>query len=234
MSIKKVFDGEIDEEVHADFLKFGRGNYSDKFLLEGKKQAKKWAVKTGPEYVNFLVKRSLEKARGEVSVKGIIISTMDLKDEVGFDIVKAGNFQGIRKLTINTTAETSAILDLMEKYPRAFFALSFSGEDFVLKVKAKAPKSGKPGKDTGEGPKADFCTLKTTDKSLVEELFFRIGEFSECKISHTIEIKDVIYPSSMDSLKPTEIREQSKKKGTVIRKAIVDGEEKISEADFVA
>jgi len=233
MSIKKVFENAIDEEVHADFLKFGRGSYHDKFLLEGKKQAKKWGVKTGPEYVNFLVKRFLEKVEGEVAVKGIIVSTLDLKEEVSFDIVKAGNFQGIRKLTINTTTNAPNILDLMEKYPRVFFALSFAGEDFNLKVKAKAPKSGKPGKE-GEGIKADFCTLKTTDKQIVDELFFGVGDFKEVFITHTIEIKDIIYPSNVDSLKPAEIREQSKKKGTIIRKAMVDGEENVSEADFVA
>jgi hypothetical protein len=124
MTIKKVFDGAVDEHVHSDFLKFGRGSYYDKFLLEGKKQPKKWGIKAGPEYVNFLVKKFLKKIIGEVSVKGIIVSTFDLRGKVSFEIVKAGNFQGIRKLTINTTTNASNILDLMEKYPRAFFALS--------------------------------------------------------------------------------------------------------------
>ena len=92
MTIKKVFDGAVDEHVHADFLKFGRGAYHDKFLLEGKKQPKKWGIKTGPEYVNFLVSKFLKKVDGEIALKAIIVSTFQLTDEVNFEIVKAGNF----------------------------------------------------------------------------------------------------------------------------------------------
>ena len=61
MVVKKIFDGVFDEEVHLSFLKFGRGEYKNKFLLEGKKQKSKWAIKTGAEFANFLVRKCLEK-----------------------------------------------------------------------------------------------------------------------------------------------------------------------------
>jgi len=234
MVMKKIFDGVFDDEVHSAFLKFGRGEYSNKYLLNGKRQASKWAIKTGAEDVNFLVRKCLGKSgEAAIAIKGIIVSTMDLRDEIEFDIVKAGNFQGIRKLQVNTEIEPAKILAMMEKYPRAFFALSFSGDDFVLKVKAKAPKNAKPGKDS-EGPKAEFCSLKTKDKSIVDELFFRVGDFKEVSVNHAINVESIVYPDNMDDLKPTEIREQSKRKGKIIRKVIVDGVEKISEASFVA
>ena len=37
MVVKKIFDGVSDDEVHSDFLKFGRGEYKNKYLLEGKR-----------------------------------------------------------------------------------------------------------------------------------------------------------------------------------------------------
>jgi len=43
--------------VHLAFLRFGRGQYKNKYLLEGKRQAKKWAIKTGFEYSNFLIRK---------------------------------------------------------------------------------------------------------------------------------------------------------------------------------
>jgi len=233
--MKKIFDGVFDDEVHSAFLKFGRGEYSDKYLLNGKRQASKWAIKTGAEDVNFLVRKCLEKSgEAAISIKGIIVSTMDLRDEIEFDIVKAGNFQGIRKLQVNTEIEPAKILAMMEKYPRAFFALSFSGEDFVLKVKAKAPKSGKAGKKSEDGLVADFCSLKTKDKSIVDELFFRIGDFKEVSVNHKINVESIVYPDNLNDLKPAEVRAQSKRKGKIIRKVIVDGVEKVSEASFVA
>lgn len=234
MIIKKIFDGVFDEEVHVAFLKFGRGEYKDKYLIEGKKQAKNWAVKTGAEYANFLVRKCLESIKGEVKVDGVIVSTLDLKDEIGFELKKVSNFQGVRKHVVSTEVKPEEIFELMDKYPKAFFALSFKGDDFVLKVKAKAPTSGKPGKEKEDGPQADFCSLKTGDENIVSELFFDAGSFDKIKIKHEILVNDIVYPADMANMKPAEIREQAKRKGVL--KRVVDADGKVSEnsAEFVA
>lgn len=234
MIIRKIFDGQFDEDVHNDFLKFGRGIYENKYMLEGKKQAKKWAIKSSAEYANFLVRRCLEKTPGEVSLTGVIVSTLDLKDEIPFEVQKVSNFQGVKKNVIKTSTQSSEVIDLMNKYPKVFFALSFSGPDFVLKIKAKAPTSGKPGKEKEDGPSIDFCSLKTQDYDLIKELFFKEGEFNEISVKHTIEVKDIVYPKNISELKPAEIRKQAKRKGTLKRISMVDGKEIVSQADFVA
>ena len=231
--MKKIFEAVSDEEVHTSFLKFGRGEHKNKYLIEGKKQAKKWAIKAGAEYANLLVRKCLEKINGTVSVKGVIVSTLDLRGEIKFEVKKVSNFQGVRSNIIDCEVESPQILDLMDKYPKVFFALSFKGKDFVLKIKPKRPKSEKKGKDD-ERPIADFCSLKTEDKSLVNDLFFGVQDFKEVFINHTINVTDIVYPKDVENLKPTEIRELAKKKGVVIRKVNADGIEKTSEAEFVA
>ncbi|MCK5321064.1 hypothetical protein KAJ38_00640 [Candidatus Pacearchaeota archaeon] len=232
MTMKKIFEGVFDEEVHTNFLKFGRGDHKNKYLIEGKRQAKKWAIKAGAEYANFLVRRCLEKINGSVNIKGVIVSTSDLRNEIDFEIKKVSNFQGVRKHIIDTEIKSSQILDLMVKYPRVFFALSFKGDGFVLKIKPKGPKTEKKGKD-GEAPVVDFCSLKTENKEIIKELFFSVGDFQEVYINHTINITDIIYPTNVENLKPTEIRELAKKKGILIRNVNADGIEKTSEAEFV-
>ena len=233
MIMNKIFDGACDDEVHVAFLKFGRGEYKNKYLLEGKRQAKKWSIKAGAEYANLLVRKCLEKVGESVEVKGVIVSTLDLRDEFKFEIVKAGNFQGVRKFQIDCEIEPSEIFELMDKYPKAFFALSFKGDDFVLKIKAKAPVSGKPGKGGGK-PVVDFCSLKTSNKGIVDELFFGVGEFGEVWVGHTISVTDIVYPADMDSLKPSEVRELAKRKGVIKRVVLRDGVEVVSSAGFVA
>ena len=234
MIIKKIFGGVFDEEVHVGFLKFGKGVYRDKFLLEGKRQAKNWAVKAGSEYANFLVRRCLEKVGDVASVKGVIVSTLDLRDEIKFDLKKVANFQGVRKHVVDGEVDCEEIFALMDKYPKAFFALTFKGNDFVLKIKPKAPTSGKPGKEKEGGLVPDFCTLKTEDKGILDELFFGVSEFTKVNVSHEIDVTDIVYPADMESLKPAEIREMAKRKGVLKRKVVVDGEEKVSEAEFAA
>jgi len=234
--INKIFNKKIDEEVHSDFLKFGRGEYKDKYLVEGKKQKDAWAIKTGAEFANFLVRKCLEKAEGNLDMKGIIVSTLNLgnEEEIGFEIKKRSNFQGIKKLEVDTSIDPKIILDLMDKHPKVFFALSFKTPAYELKIKPKAPKSGKPGKKDEEGPKADFCTLKTSDTRIIDDLFFDNKEFKEIKIRHTIKITGIDYPKDVSSLKPEEIREKSKRKGVIVREIEADGQKSTSEAEFFA
>ena len=75
--------------------------------------------------------------------------------------------------------------------------------------------------------------MKTGDKTIVDELFFNVGDFLGVFISHIINITDIIYPTDIENLKPAEIRELAKRKGTIKRKVNVDGIEKTSEASFV-
>ena len=230
-AIRKIFSGKVDDEVHSDFLKFSRGVFENRYLLEGKKQKDKWSVKTSAEFVNFLVRRCLEKISGKVKVTGAIICTFSLQGKIEFERVK--QFAGVKQHLINAEMESAQILKLMNEYPRAFYALSFSTGDCELKIKAKAPKSAKPGtktKEDDEGPRPDFCSMKTTDKSIIEDLFFDFPNFTEIKVNHTLEIKEIEIPNIKD---PVEMRAKSKRKGVVKRFAEVDGQKKISEMSFV-
>ena len=233
MIIKNIFDGDFDDELHVAFLKFGRGVYKNKYLINGKRQAKNWAVKTGAEYANFLVRKCLDGIES-VSVKGVIVSTLDLRDEISFDLKKVSNFQGVRKHVVDSEVSSEEIFALMDKYPKAFFALSFKGDGFVLKIKPKAPTSGKPGKEKEGGPVPDFCTLKTNDEKIIRELFFDVDKFEKVSVSHEIDVTDIVYPDNMESLKPAEIREMAKRKGVLKRVVDVDGDVRESSAEFVA
>lgn len=234
MIIKKIFDKKIDEEVHSDFLKFGKGEYLDKYLIDAKKQKDKWTIKTGPEFANYFIRKLLENHTGLVKMKGVIITTLKLDDEIGFPIKKVGNFQGVRKIEIDSEVSPIEIINLMNKYPRVFFALSFSVEGNELKIKAKAPKSGKPSTGGDKGSKADFCTIKTSNDKIIQEMFFDFPSFNVISIRHTINISDIIYPNDVASLKPEEVRLQSKKKGILTRTTLIDGRTEISRVDFIA
>ena len=234
--IKKIFLGKAengDGEVHSAFIKFGRGIFEDRYLIEGKRQKDKWAIKTSAEFANFFVKRCLENVEGEVEMKGIIVSTFDLRDKIDFEIEKVKNYMGIKQIVINTVVEASKIISLMDEFPRAFFALSFKTNDCELKIKAKPPKSAKPASKGEAGPKANFCSLKTPNQDIINDLFFDFPNFKEIKINHTITIEKINLPKGEEN--PVKIRELSEREGIVKRIAIVDGgNEVIEEKEFIA
>ena len=228
--LKKIFEGKNDESVHDEFIKFGRGKFENKYLIEGKKQKNKWSIKTGPEFANFFVRECLSGVSGEIEIKGVIVCTFDLRNEIKFNIERIKQFAGVKQYVINTKANPSDIVGLIDKYPRAFYALSFSTPSNVLKIKAKAAKNSKPSTKEEDKPKANFCSLKTLDKNIINELFFDFPDFNDIKIKHTIIIDSVILPQGVDD--PVKIRELAKKKGKIIREANVDGRVESKEKEF--
>ena len=230
--LKILFNGNKSSDTHNEFIKFGRGRYENKYLLYGKKQKDKWSMKTSAEFANYLVRKCLEKSSEKIEMKGIILSTFDLTKEIEFEFEDIKKYMGIQQLIINGSVDKNKLLKLMEKYPRVFYGLSFSGNSFELKIKAKAPKSGKPAASGEKEAMPDFCSLKTNDKTIVDELFFDHPNFEEIKVNHIILIDEVIIPKGVSN--PTEIREKSERKGKIIRKINADGKQLEKEANFLA
>lgn len=235
-TIRKIFSGISDEAVHNEFIKFGRGEFNNKYVIEAKKQKNNYSIKTSAEFANFLVKKGMEKAMNEgatdVNAIGVIISTFDLTKDIKFQIENVKKYLGVNKLIINAAVKPMDLIELMDKYPRVFYALSFSFDDYELKVKPKPPKSPKPNALGEKKSEANFCSLKTSNQEIISELFFDLPQFSYASITHKIIINDIIMPK--DEKDPVKIRELAKRKGVLIREIIADGKKTTAEKDFLA
>src|SRR3989344_1948801 len=231
--IKKIFDNQIDNSVHLQFQKFSRGEFKNRALIEAKKSKTGYKIKTSAEFANELV-WAMAKKLGErkTNVTGAIISTSDLKNEIKFKEIK--QFQGVKRYLIDSEMSGREIFELLEKFPKTFFALSFSiGED-VLKIKPKSPKSGKPGKEVEE-IKIDFCSLKTSDAEIGKKFVFEKPDFNRAIIKHIFLIEKIEIPEELKNSKDfAKIREKSKRVGRIIREAEIDGEKIKSEKEFSA
>lgn len=229
--IKKIFDGRIDDSVRLQFQKFGKGEYRDRALIEVKKSGNKHHIKTSSEFANELVKITAEKlGEKKTNVSGAVVSTSDLKNELKYKEIK--QFQGVKRYLIDGEMSGKEILGLLEKFPKTFFALSFSFDNEVLKIKPKAPKSGKPGKDD-DLPKAGFCSLKTNDQNTAKSFVFEKGDFSRANVGHNFFVTSLEIPEELKKSSDfAKMREESKRIGKVVRKAIIDGKEIISEKEF--
>lgn len=233
--IKKIVDGSVDELVHLQFQKFSKGEFKDRAVIEAKKTARNWAIKTSAEFATDLVLIvANEVGEEKVEVTGAIVSTVNLKEIDEFKDILASaevkQFQGVKRFILKQEMSGNEIKSIIDAFPKAFFGLTFNSEKSKLKIKAKAPKSGKPGKGD-EAPKADFCSLKTENPEIAKEFIFE-GNFKVAKVNHVFVINEIIFPEGEKDY--SKIRELAKRKGTIIRKSELDGKEAVKEIAFEA
>jgi len=228
--IKKIFQNTSDESVHLQFQKFGKGEFRNRALISAKKSGSGYTISTTSEFANELVREIAEKlANNKTRVTGAIVSTNDLKKELDFKEIK--QFQGVKRYLIDDEFSGEEIISLLDKFPKAFFALSFEAENSKLKIKPKAPKSAKP-KNKEEKPKPNFCKIITTDKTLADDFVFEVPNFKKAEISHNLVITDIIKPEGETDY--SRIRELAKRKGKLLREAEIDGKKFKSEKEFEA
>lgn len=232
--IKKVFDGEIDESVHGQFQKFSRGEFRDRAIIKVKKSGEKYTISTTSEFANEFVRIVAEKLGDEkTNVTGAMISTSDLGKEIDFSTRK--QFMGIKQYGIAKEMSGNEIIKLLEKFPKVFFALTFnSGKGDILKIKAKAPKSAKP-KNKDEAPAPDFCKFITNDEKIARDFVFEKSDFKLAEIFHDFIIESIVVPDELKNEKDfAVVREKSLRKGKIIRRTIIDGNETRKEVEFAA
>ena len=147
-------------------------------------------------------------------------------EEIDFELAGMKQFAGVKTFLIDTELSKNQIQGLFDKFQSALILLSFSTEKGTLKTKVKNPKSAKTkDNEDGEEPKADFCSFKTKDESIVKDLAFDVNkDYKKVFIKHTFEIDDLEIPKEYlnDFVKA---RLHAIRKGKLIRQVNIDGEQ---------
>lgn len=217
--IKKIFSNQIDEEVHKQFIRFGKGTYENKALIEVNK-GKSLKIKTSFEFVNEFVRFLAGTIEEKTNIIGVISGAKDLRGEIQFEYQDFKQAIGVKKIVLDNELSKDQIVPLMEKNPTTFFLLSFKTDYGELKSKTNPPKSGKSSE---KEPKADFCTFQTNNLDFAKEFVFEKEDFKKAKIKHTYIIDELVIPlECKDDFKKA--RELAKRKGKIIRELDIDGE----------
>lgn len=229
--IKKVVKGEVDESVHRQFTRFGKGVYGGRFLLSLWK-TKKIKIKTSFEFTNDLV--ALCSEFGNCKASGIVFSKQDISN-----VMKENNIEGNSESKKGGVYFQSDIfsqelsgeqLKELEKNSYSIL-LDLEGEGFKLKIKKKLPKPGKnENKIDGR-----FCQLEVDQKfysKIKEDLFWDLPDAKKINIKHKIIVENIIMPEGEKDF--AKIRELAKRKGKIIREAEIDEQKITKEYEFEA
>ncbi len=229
--IKKIFNKEIDEKVHLQFIRFGRGEYKKRFLLNLWK-TKKIKVKTSFEFANDLVRLCSEF--GDCKASGIVLSKKNISEIMsensikGNPEIKKGGLYYQNNLDNQEIKKEQLIKLEKESY---FTLLDLEGDGFQLKIKKKLPKPGKSENKIDN----KFCQLEADEKyysKIKEDFFWDIPETKKAEIKHEIFVEKIIMPEGVKDF--ARIREESKRKGKIIRNVRIDGKEIMKETEFIA
>ena len=228
--IHKLCEGVSDELTHLQFEKYSRGLFKNKAIVQAKNSKGNYSFVTTSEYASEFVRACAEElGNSTANVEGVIISTKELPAHIKHSGIS--QFMGVKKYSIAGEFSGSQLISICDSVPRAFVALSFKTAESELKIKPKAPKSSKPS-NSEDGPKVDFCKLKTTNHEFAKKLFFDIGEFKTAEARHDFDIKDIEVPT--DEKDPIKMREKAIRKGILVRKLTIDDKKEVKEFNFSA
>jgi len=211
--IKKIVDGKIDEGVHRKFIRFGKGEYEKRFLISFTK-TNKVKVKASFEFANDFVE--FVKENKDVEFSGKVLMKERINGKEGRK--KAGSF--VYEIS------GSSLKEFENAY---YYLLDANAGDIVLKIKKSLPKPG------GGKINDKFCLLEVDLKywpKIKETFFWDLPEAKKAKIEHDIVITDIEIPKHEEDA--AAMREKAVRKGKVIRKIDVNGQEIIKEIEFAA
>jgi len=215
--IKKIFEGNVDDSVHMQFVRFGKGNFEGRAAAGFRKTAGKVKIGTSYEYANDMA-RIVSKLKN-IKFSGIALS----KEQLPFEGRKKGeltvyNFQG-------DSGDISKILD------KTYFTLvDAEDSEIKLKMKKKLPKPGKSGEAKSN---TKFCQLEISEKywPAVKNFFFwDFPDINKGQVSHCYSITEIILPKDEKDFE--RIRIMAKRKGKIFRKIETD-KLTIKEAEMV-
>ncbi|MCL6500875.1 MAG: hypothetical protein K6T16_02475 [Candidatus Pacearchaeota archaeon] len=226
MFIKKIFENKIDESVHKQFVRFGKGTYEKRAVMNIAKRPSSLRISTTFEYAIDLIIFVTSLAT-TVRVSGIILNKVQIPG------LEAKKKAGLFVHDINKEMPAEALRKLVGS---SYFALlDCSGQGIELKMKKKLPKPGKSGELKVDDK---FCQLEIAQRFWApfwkDFCFDMPAEFKKARVEHTYHIKEIVIPKELEKEKDFEkIRLGAKRKGVLVRKIIVDGNESIKEKEMV-
>jgi hypothetical protein len=226
MFIKKIWENKQDDSVHKQFVRFSKGTYAQRAVINARKTPQSLKISSTFELANDFVD-FVSSLAASLKVSGLVLSKEKLELE------NERKKSGIYEYEIEKTINSQELKKILEK---CYFCLvDCEAQGILLKIKRRLPRPGK-GPDAKVNDK--FCSLELANQyetQFNKEFLFDIPTYKKVKIGHTYEITEIVMPKELAKEKNFEkLRILAKRKGKIIRKTIVDGKENVKEKEFEA
>ncbi len=228
MFIKKIFENKLDDSVHKQFVRFGKGTYLGRAVTKITRQPEKIKIGTSFELATEMAEFCSSLAQ-HLKCSGIILIKEKIPELEKYPRSKK---LGLLQYEVDDQLD-SIILKKVLQNPLTYCALlDIEGPGISLKSKKKLPKPGKSG-DLKIDDK--FCVLELDIKfwpQVKTEFCWDMPEFKKALALHTFFITDIVMPKGEKDFE--KLRLMAKRKGKLQRKVTLDGKDIIKEKDFEA
>ena len=167
--IKKIFENNVDDQVHRQFTRFGKGNFENRALVKIKKLKDKFTINTSYDFSYDLV-RIFSDLIEEVDISGKLIKKRKKQD-------------------INEKVNSERLKELLEENDHCL--LDMTSGDYTLKCKKSLPKPG------GKTLNPKFCSACLPLEKLNDFAFDVKENFKTLEMSHTYIITELIIPERL-------------------------------------
>jgi len=220
-TIKKIFEGKVDELVHNKFTRYGKGEY-ERFLIEIRK-GKDLKIKTSWDWSNDLFEYIANNVKEEVDLTGKIVANRDFESEIPCEVSNYSKRGKLFTAEFKTNVSPEILKEMYEKFKLNFILLKVKSSKFKMSSGSSLPKPG--GKI-----KENFCSA-TLPLEFLDEFVWEVPDFKVLKIRHQFNITEIIVPEEFKK-DPAKARLESRRKGTIKRVIDVDGKEQVKEINF--
>jgi len=226
--IKKIFKNSVDSIVHAQFVRFGKGQFDSRAVMKISRN-KKIKINGTFEVIN-----DMEVFAFSLIKKARAFGTIFLRESNRHEIesildIKSVKKRGLWIIEIDKEFSYEEIEKIREK---AFYVLmNIEGNGVSLKTKKIIPKTAKGVNKVDD----KFFSMQIDIKywpQVKEEFLFDAPEGKKFELNHSYLINEIILPK--DEKDYEKIRILAKRKGKLIRKLTADGKELRSDKEFVA
>lgn len=226
MFIKKIWENKQDDSVHKQFIRFSKGMYAQRSIINARKTPQGLKISSTFELANDFVD-FVSSLSASLKVSGLVLSKEKL--ELENERKKIGLYEYEIEKTINSQ-------ELKKIIEKCYFCLvDCEAQGIMLKIKRKLPR---PGKGPNAKVNDKFCSLELANQyetQFNKEFLWDIGAYKKVRTKHTYEIKEIVMPKDLLKEKDFEkLRILAKRKGKIIRKVIIDGKESVKEREFEA
>jgi hypothetical protein len=247
--ISKLLRGESDESVHRIFLRYGRGDYEGPAAEISVSKSGNVKVRSTYQYQDLIASTFLKVVPlDSISISGLILGYTQLDAELAKLGIEVPPFTKKRATHLFQTK-------ISGNYPKdqLFRLYDEIGETAYIfcnlnttikwqhKSKTKIPSARK------EAPIADQLKFSNTRvpkgttflTELLEEIIPDFKDdlpttFSSLQITNSYLINELQFPPKREQLSSAEIRQQTKRKGTLLRVLQIDEKEYNREYQFTA